>query len=164
MDVRSTVAVAVILGSVAVGGAWTTSRPVGPIEAPARHAMQGAQGMKWTATLSSMNGSTVAGTASLAPATAAGSAVATISITGGKASAVYPWHVHQGKCSAAGGGVFGPGGAYKPVKAGADGSGTATANLSVAAPTSGDYHVNVHASATDMKTIVACGDLTMAGM
>jgi hypothetical protein len=164
MDVRSTVAVAAVLGSVAVGGAWTTSRPGGLIEPPARHATQSAQGMKWTATLSSMNGSTVAGTATLAPATAAGSSVASISITGGKAGSVYPWHVHQGKCSPGTGGVYGPGGAYKPVKAGSDGTGTSTANLTVASPASGDYHVNVHASATDMKTIVACGDLTMAGM
>jgi hypothetical protein len=153
MSMRSAVAVAAVLGGLAVGGAWTTSRP-----ASARVA----QGMKWTATLNSMGGGTMKGTASLAPGTGGASSVAMISITGGKAGTAYPWHVHTGKCGANGGGVFGAGGAYKPVTAGADGSGNSTANLAVAAPTTGDYHVNVHASATDMKTIVACGDLSMA--
>ncbi len=152
MNVRSAIAVAAVLGGLAVGGAWTASRPA---------SARAAQGMKWTATLNAQNGGTVKGTASLAPGTGGGSSVATISITGGKAGTAYPWHVHTGKCGAAGGGVFGSGSAYKPVTAGADGSGTSTANLSVAAPTTGDYHVNVHASATDMKTIVSCGDLTM---
>ena len=152
MSVRSAVAVAAVLGGLAVGGAWTAWRPVNA---------RAAQGMKWTATLNSQGGGTVKGTASLAGSGASAS-VAAITISGGKAGTTYPWHVHTGKCGAAGGGVFGSGGAYKPVAAGADGSGTSTANLAVAAPSSGDYHVNVHASSTDMKTIVACGDLTMA--
>jgi Cu-Zn family superoxide dismutase len=151
MNVRSTVAVLAALGSMAAGGAWMTHRP-----------MQGMQAMKWTATLESMNGSTVKGTASLAPGSSATSSVAMISITGGTAGATYPWHIHMGKCPA--GSVFGGGSSYKPIAAGSDGSGKSTANLPVASPASGDYHVNVHASSTDMKTIVACGDLTMAGM
>ena len=152
MSVRSAIAVAAVLGGLAVGGAWTATRPA---------SARAAQGMKWTATLTSQGGGTVKGTASLAPGTGAGSSVATISITGGKAGSAYPWHIHTGKCGGAGG-VFGSGAAYKPVTAGADGSGTSTANLSAGAPTTGDFHVNVHASASDMHTLVACGDLTMA--
>ena len=152
MGVRSTLAVAAVLGTLAVGGAWTASRPA---------SARAEQGMKWTATLNSMNGSTVKGTASLAPGTASGASVATASITGGKSGSTYPWHIHTGTC-AAGGGVFGTGAAYKPIMAGADGSGTSTANLTAAAPTTGDFHVNIHASAQDMKTLVACGDLKMA--
>jgi hypothetical protein len=151
MNVRSTVAVIAVLGSMAAGGAWMNHRP-----------MQGMQAMKWTATLQSMNGSTVKGTASLAPGASGATSVAMVSITGGTAGAVYPWHVHMGKCP--GGSVFGSGAAYKPITTSGDGSGKASANLTVASPASGDYHVNVHASSTDMKTIVACGDLTMAGM
>jgi hypothetical protein len=156
MNVRSTVAVAAVLGSLAAGGAWTSWRPVGGADLTARHSTQA---MKWTATLESVGGSTVKGTATLAPGATAGTAVATLSITGGTAGAAYPWHVHVGKCPT--GGVFGGGAAYKPLTAGSDGSGTSTANLPVASPSTGDYHVNVHASATDMKTIVACGDLKM---
>jgi superoxide dismutase, Cu-Zn family len=160
MNVRSTIAVAAILGSVAAGGAWTIHRP--PVaDGSARHVLQGAQGMKWTATLKPETGSTVAGTATLGPGSSAGTSVATISITGGTPGASYPWHVHMGKCGA--GGVFGGGASYKPVKAGSDGTGTSTADLKAAAPTTGDYHVNVHASSTNMKT-VACGEFSMAGM
>src|ERR1700681_601299 len=132
MDFRSTVTVIAALGTVAAGGAWTTHQPMHASARDARRVAHSTQGMKWTTTLESLNGSTVKGTASLAPGSGASSSVATISITGGTASTVYPWHVHMGKCP--GGGVFGPGSAYKPVTAGSDGSGTATANLPVAAP------------------------------
>jgi hypothetical protein len=87
--------------------------------------------------------------------------VATINLTGGTPGSSYPWHVHTGKCG--GGGVFGGGDSYKPVTVGADGKGTATANLKAAMPASGDYHVNVHNSATDMAT-ASCGNFGMAGM
>jgi superoxide dismutase, Cu-Zn family len=159
MNVRSTVAVAAILGSVAAGGAWTVQRAA--VADGAHHVLQNAQGMKWTATLKSETGSTVAGTATLGPGTSAGTSVATISVSGGTPGASYPWHIHMGKCGA--GGVLGGGASYKPVKVGSDGTGTSTADLKVAAPSSGDYHVNVHASASDMKT-VACGEFAMAGM
>jgi hypothetical protein len=118
--------------------------------------------MKWTATLKGEGSSSMGGTATLAPGSSAGTSVATIEITGGEPNHTYPWHVHTGKCGT--GGVFGSGAAYKPVKTGADGSGKSTADLSVAPPQSGDYHVNVHASSTDMKTIAACGEFSMAGM
>lgn len=158
MNVRSAVAVAAILGSVAAGGAWTATRP----PTPDAHGRHGSQGMKWTATLQSMSGSSVAGTASLAPSSDGKASVATISLTGGKAGSAYPWHIHKGKCGNNSAGLFGSGSAYKPVKVGGDGAGTSTADIKMAPPSSGDYHVNVHASATDMKTIVACGDLSMA--
>jgi len=158
MSMRTTVAMAAVFGTVAVAGAWTAWRPVGAVNTPARHAAPSVQGMKWTATLNSMNGSTVKGTASLAGGSSAGTAVASLSLTGGQPNATYPWHVHNGKCPA--GGVFGGGKDYKPLKTGADGSGSSTANLEVAAPTTGDFHVNVHAP--DMKSVVACGDLSMA--
>jgi superoxide dismutase, Cu-Zn family len=125
-------------------------------------ASRAAQGMKWTATLASVGTSKVAGTATFGPGSAAGTSVATISITGGTPGATYPWHVHTGKCGP--GGVVGAGAAYKPLVAGADGTAKGTATVNVATPTSGDYHVNVHASPSDMATIVACGNLGMAGM
>jgi hypothetical protein len=115
--------------------------------------------MKWTAALAPMGGSKIAGTATVAPA---GDAKATVmvSITGGTPNATYPWHIHVGKCP--GGGVYGPASAYTPIKTDASGAGTVTITLPAASPESGDYHVNVHKSASDMATIVSCGDLTMA--
>jgi hypothetical protein len=115
--------------------------------------------MKWTATLAPQGGSKIAGTATVVPAGDAKSTVS-ISITGGTPNATYPWHVHTGKCGP--GGVYGPGSAYTPIKVDASGAGTVTITLPAAAPAEGDYHVNVHKSSSDMATIVACGDLTMA--
>ncbi len=126
-------------------------------------ASRAAQGMKWTATLTPTGAVKIAGVATVAPGTAAGTTVATISITGGTPGAVYPWHVHTGKCGP-GGAVVGAGSAYKPLTAGPDGTAKGMATISVATPSSGDYHVNVHASPSDMGTIVSCGNLGMAGM
>ncbi|HWZ60059.1 MAG TPA: hypothetical protein VNW46_13875 [Gemmatimonadaceae bacterium] len=120
---------------------------------------RGTAPMKWTATLAPQGSSKIAGTATVAPDGASKMTV-TVSITGGDPNATYPWHVHTGKCTA--GPVYGPGSAYKPIKADASGAGTVTVTVPVASPESGDYHVNVHKSPSDMGTIVSCGELTMA--
>jgi hypothetical protein len=119
-----------------------------------------AQGMKMTATLAPQGGGTIAGTATVAPGTSAGTTVATVSITGAKPGAVYPWHVHVGKCGTSGK-VWGNGSAYKPLTAGSDGTAKGTATINMAVPTSGDYYVNIHASPTNLATIVSCGNLGM---
>jgi hypothetical protein len=120
------------------------------------------QGMKMTATLAPQNGGTIAGTATVEPGTSSGTTVATVSLTGAKPGAVYPWHVHVGKCGMTPGGkVWGDPSAYKPLKAGSDGTAKGTATISMAVPASGDYYVNIHASPTDMGTIVSCGNLGM---
>ena len=72
--------------------------------------------------------------------------------------AKHPWHVHRGHCGSDQG-IFGPADSYKPLEVGKDGRASATAVLSVPVPKTGDYMVNVHASASNMKTIVACGNL-----
>jgi hypothetical protein len=120
------------------------------------------QGMKMTATLAPAKGGTIAGTATVEPGPSAGTTVATVSLTGAKPGAVYPWHVHVGKCGMTPGGkVWGDGSAYKPLTAGSDGTAKGTATISMAVPTSGDYYVNIHASPSDMGTIVSCGNLGM---
>lgn len=160
MVVRTTLTALAALCSLAAGASRSSATSA---TTPPPSASRAAQGMKWTTTLAPQGGSKVAGTASVAPGSAAGTSVATISITGGTPGSVYPWHVHTGKCGP-GGSVVGSGAAYKPLTAGPDGTATSTAQLSVAAPTSGDFHVNVHASPTNMATIVSCGNLGMAGM
>ncbi|HEX6435306.1 MAG TPA: hypothetical protein VFZ87_13745 [Gemmatimonadales bacterium] len=70
----------------------------------------------------------------------------------------HPWHVHRGQCGADQG-IFGPADAYKPLKVEGDGRAQGDAELSVAIPRSGSYFINVHASARNMSTIVACGNL-----
>lgn len=72
--------------------------------------------------------------------------------------AVHPWHVHRGRCGADQG-IFGQPDAYKPLRVDDDGRASSEAELSVPTPRTGEFFVNVHASANNMRTIVACGNL-----
>ena len=72
--------------------------------------------------------------------------------------AKHPWHVHRGQCGSDQG-IFGPADGYKSLKVESDGKASSTAVLPIPLPKNGDYFVNVHASASNMKTIVACGNL-----
>lgn len=87
-----------------------------------------------------------------------GQTQAHVDISNAVPGAKHPWHVHRGQCGSDQG-IFGPADAYKTLKVESDGKASATAALSVALPKTGDYFVNVHASANNMKTIVACGNL-----
>ncbi len=82
-----------------------------------------------------------------------------VKLTGGKSGDVYPWHVHVGMCGT-NGPVFGDASAYKPITISSAGKGDSKATLSMALPDTGSYYVNIHASSSDMKTIVSCGNLT----
>ena len=117
--------------------------------------------MKWGGKLMPQGGTTVAGSVSVEPGSSASSTHATVTITGGEAGVTYPWHVHSGKCGD-NGAVVGQAGAYTPIKIGKDGSGKVDVTLPFAIPDNGAYYVNIHKSATDMGTIVSCGNLSMA--
>jgi len=123
-----------------------------------------AMNMKWTTTLEPKGGTEVRGTASVAPGASAGTMMVEIAINGAPKGGTHPWHVHAGKCSDSGAPIVGPPSDYYPLQADAGGTATAMATVNVAAPSSGDYHVNVHLSPTETGTIVSCGDLKMAGM
>lgn len=110
----------------------------------------------WHATLSSMNGSTVTGTAS--GTTADDMSHVTVNISGGQPGATLPWHVHDGKCTDASAPVVGAASAYPPLVVGSDGTATATAHLNVKLNEARNYIINVHASPTNLGTVVACGD------
>ena len=85
-------------------------------------------------------------------------AKAHVEVTNAAPGGVHPWHVHRGQCGNDMG-VLGPADAYKPLKVGGDGEAKNDADLSIPMPTVGDYFINVHASAQNMGTIVACGNL-----
>jgi hypothetical protein len=70
----------------------------------------------------------------------------------------HPWHVHQGQCGS-NGPIVGPATAYRSLEVDNDGKASATADLPIAMPRTGQYHVNVHASVNNMGTIIACGNL-----
>lgn len=81
-----------------------------------------------------------------------------VDISNAVPGAAHPWHVHRGQCGSDQG-IFGPEDAYKALKVGGNGRASSEAVLPVPSPRSGDYFVNVHASARNMGTIVACGNL-----
>lgn len=81
-----------------------------------------------------------------------------LTLTGDQAGAIRPWYIHKGSCKDDQG-VVGDASKFTPVSVGTDGKGMARATL--AAPLAGGttYFVAVHASASDMTTIVACGPI-----
>ncbi len=83
---------------------------------------------------------------------------ANISLTGATPGAVLPWHVHEGKCGS-GGAIVGDASAYTPLTVGSDGTAQGNATVGTTLHEARDYHVNVHASSSDMATIIACGEL-----
>jgi hypothetical protein len=70
----------------------------------------------------------------------------------------HPWHVHRGQCGNDLG-VLGPADAYEILDVDDDGKASADADLPLPVPVTGQYFINVHASAANMGTIVACGNL-----
>ena len=117
--------------------------------------------MGWNATLStpgSMTGAVdLRGTASLV-SHGSGKSVATITISNAAPSGEHPWHVYQGQCGD-NGAVVGSATAYPTLNVGGDGTATAMATLPLELPTSGTYSVAVNASAANMQTVLACGNL-----
>lgn len=116
---------------------------------------------QWNGTLSTTGGMSGAvdmrGTASLA-GNGPGSSLATIAISNAAPKGVHPWEIYRGHCGNDGD-VIGAFSAYPPLTVGNDGTATATATLQAELPVTGDYHVNVNASSTNMATIIACGNL-----
>lgn len=110
----------------------------------------------YSGTLGAVGGSGVNGTAS--GATGSDTTHVRVSITGGAPGATLPWHVHEGKCSDAGSPIVGDAAAYPPLVVGSDGTASATASLKVDLNEAKNYIVNVHASPTNLGTIVSCGD------
>ena len=110
----------------------------------------------YSATMSAVGGSGITGTAS--GTTANDSAHVTVNITGGQPGATYPWHVHEGTCSDASPPIVGPATAYPPLVAGSEGRATVVAHVPVGLNEAKNYIINVHASPTNLGTIVSCGD------
>ena len=70
----------------------------------------------------------------------------------------HPWHVHVGRCGS-NGSIVGDASAYRPLKVGGNGRAEAAATLNLPLPRSGEFYINVHASASNLGTIIACGNL-----
>ena len=82
----------------------------------------------------------------------------TIAISNATSGGVHPWHVHQGRCGD-NGPIVGSAGAYKALSVGSNGQASENTSLPMALPVSGNYYLNVHAAASNMGTIISCGNL-----
>ena len=81
-----------------------------------------------------------------------------VSLNGAVPNATHPWHVHEGACNS-GGAIVGDSTSYPVLQVGSTGTAAANVNLSLMLNEAADYYVDVHASSSDMQTIIACGDL-----
>jgi superoxide dismutase, Cu-Zn family len=107
-------------------------------------------------------GGAMTGTANVEWTEGDGMFVASAAISGDTPGASRPWHVHFGTC-ATGGDIVGSGGGYAPLVVGQDGTAQTTATIEFELSATAPYHVNVHESQAAITTLVACGDLAVAG-
>ena len=133
---------------------FSTNPETGGIDVDVEPVTQRAQ--VWNATLNSLRGSGISGTAR-AVSTGQETRV-TLNIMGAAPRTAHPWHIHQGTCDSSGP-IVGSAGAYPALLVGSTGQGQASTGVGITLNEAQNYHVNVHASANDMGTIVACGDL-----
>ena len=142
---------AVILGLAGCSSAThNTSAPVGFI------------GPVWNSTLTAPTGavnSTISGFATMMGNTDHSRTRVQLDLHHALAGTELPWHLHRGSCGNDQG-IVGDPARYKPLKVGATGEASGDAVLDLPLPDTGQYMVNVHASITDMDSVIACGNMT----
>jgi hypothetical protein len=110
----------------------------------------------WTSTLSAMNNSGITGSATV-QSRAVGSKIS-VQIMGSTSGSMHPWHVHRGTCSNDKG-IVGEAGKYQALTVGTDGMADQDVDIPVSLNEDESYFVNIHKSASELTTIVACGPL-----
>jgi hypothetical protein len=122
----------------------------------------GFMGARWSANLTPTAGSPapqVSGTVTVMGNADSTQTRVEVALSGATPGAGFPWHLHRGTCGNDEG-IVGEASAYTPLTVGINGRAAGTATLAIPMPRSGEYMVNIHASASDLGTIVACGNLT----
>lgn len=114
------------------------------------------KGEDWNGSLQARGGSAITG--SFKAYVEGGKTTISINLANAMAGQRLPWHIHEGTCTQDMG-IVGDPSAYAPIVVGNDGTATANATLTISLDEAKDYFVNIHASPTNMQTIVACGDL-----
>ena len=117
-----------------------------------------APGAQWTVTIPAMSPNTLHGTVTFVRTEPRAETRAIFALYGGTPNAVLPWHVHYGVC-----GddqlIVGRPANYPPLVLGSTGNLTAAAQLPVELVDRTSYVIHIHASAVDMKNVIACGAL-----
>jgi hypothetical protein len=114
------------------------------------------KGEDWSGSLTARGGSAITG--SFKALVAEGKTNVSVNLANAMAGQQLPWHVHEGTCDNDMG-IVGSASAYPLITVGNDGTASVNAVLGVSLDEAKDYFVNVHASPTNLQTIVACGDL-----
>ena len=70
-----------------------------------------------------------------------------------------PWHVHYGRCGDDQG-IVGDANIYTPLRPRSDGTAMTTATIPMRLTPDRSYFINIHKSASELSTIVACGEFT----
>ena len=114
------------------------------------------KGEDWSGSLSPRGGSAITG--SFKAFVADGKTTVTVNLANAMAGQRLPWHVHNGTCSNDMG-IYGDASMYPVIVVANDGTASVNTVLNYSLDEAKDYFVNVHASPTNLQTIVACGDL-----
>jgi hypothetical protein len=152
---RTSIAASLLLSVLAGTGCGHRAVEISPKAQPV--------GNRWNATLATpaeLSGAIqVTGTAWMAPNEKDPSTTrAHVTIANASPGGAHPWHVHRGQCGTDQG-IVGPPDAYTPLKVGGNGEAEGDVVLAMPLPKEGSYFVAVHASAVNMNTILACGNL-----
>jgi hypothetical protein len=114
------------------------------------------KGEDWNGSLSARGGSGITGT--FKAFVADGKTTVSVNLANAMAGQRLPWHVHNGTCDNDQG-IFGDASMYPVIVVANDGTASVNTVLNYSLDEAKDYMINVHASPTNLQTIVACGDL-----
>jgi hypothetical protein len=149
----TSLALAAALSTAGFAFAQSAGDKMGAMGSSMKSSMKSMMGTSHTFKISPQNGSGESGTATLTQH--GDSLLVKLALTGGSGS--QPAHIHKGTCA-----KLDPKPAY-PLTTVTDGaSSTSLKGLKLSQLMSGTYAINVHKSTSDIKTYVACGDLSAA--
>jgi hypothetical protein len=114
------------------------------------------KGEDWNGSLSARGGSAITG--SFRAWVYEGRTNISVNLANAMAGQRLPWHIHEGTCDNDMG-IIGGAGSYPVLVVGNDGTASSNVILNASLDEAKDYFVNIHASPTNLQTIVACGDL-----
>lgn len=117
-----------------------------------------AQGAQWTATFVPTTVSAVRGTVTFIRTDPPTQTRVMFDLKDGTSNSVMPWHVHYGVCGKDTQ-IVGEPGNYPPLVIDNNGALRAVALLPVELTSKSTYVIHLHASPTDMKTVIACAVL-----
>jgi hypothetical protein len=146
----------VLAATVAAGCVRTRTDPATgrtdvDVESPAQ------RGEDWSGQLTG-RGSYTSVTGSVQAQSIDGRTTITTTIEGDTPNSGRAWALHEGRCDS-GGPMLGTMSDYPTLQVAGDGRGRATATLQNMLNEAKSYYVAVHASHSDMATIVACGEI-----